>query len=376
MWLSRPERSAWWIPSASGVSEGCPTWIFISLQTWRSWRLEVLPLAHPQVVEELAPAHPPERAAELALLLLQVAPEVEPGEEVGGLVLEPRVLLVGLRALLRRALAGVLDRQRRGDHEHLAHAAEPLGLQDHPAQAWVDRQPGEPPADLGEPLVGGEGAELLEQCHAVGDGCGGRAARRRGTRRRRRGPSAVICRMTEARLVRRISGSVNSGARVEVLLGVEPDRRCRRRTRPQRPARWSAEACEIGSIGSRCTLRRAAVARDARAPGVDDVADAGHGQRGLGDVGGEHDPAPGVRLEDAVLLGGREARVERQDLGAAAAVPAQGVGGVADLPLAGEEDEDVARRPSATSSSTASRSPASGRLARRRRRSGTSTSGR
>ena len=26
--------------------------------------------------------------------------------------------------------------------------------------------------------------------------------------------------------------------------------------RPQRPARWLAEACEIGSIGSRCTLVR------------------------------------------------------------------------------------------------------------------------
>ena len=60
------------------------------------------------------------------------------------------------------------------------------------------------------------------------------AARRRVTLRRSGGstngnaamsprPSAVICRMTEARLVRRISGSVNSGRRLEVLLGVEPD---------------------------------------------------------------------------------------------------------------------------------------------------------
>jgi hypothetical protein len=27
--------------------------------------------------------------------------------------------------------------------------------------------------------------------------------------------------------------------------------------RPQRPFRWSADAWEIGSIGRRCTLRRA-----------------------------------------------------------------------------------------------------------------------
>ena len=37
MWLSSPESSAWWMPSASGLSAGWPIWIFISLQTWRSW---------------------------------------------------------------------------------------------------------------------------------------------------------------------------------------------------------------------------------------------------------------------------------------------------------------------------------------------------
>jgi hypothetical protein len=68
-------------------------------------------------------------------------------------------------------------------------------------------------------------------------------------------PMAAICKMTEARLVRRISGSVNSGldsksswaySRMQIPSEV----------RPQRPMRWLAEACEIGSIGSRCTLVR------------------------------------------------------------------------------------------------------------------------
>ena len=66
-------------------------------------------------------------------------------------------------------------------------------------------------------------------------------------------PIAAICKMTEARLVRRISGSVNSGrdsksaseySRMQIPSAV----------RPQRPLRWLAEACEIGSMGSRCTL--------------------------------------------------------------------------------------------------------------------------
>ncbi len=46
-----------------------------------------------------------------------------------------------------------------------------------------------------------------------------------------------------------------------------------------------------------------------------------------------------------MLLGGREASVERDHLGDGQLHPVQGVGGVADLPLAGEEDEDVAARP-------------------------------
>ena len=77
--------------------------------------LEVLPLAHAQVVEELPLAHPPERAAgQLALLLAEVAPEVEPGQEVAALGLEPRVLLVGLGLLLDAgARAGPAARGRR-----------------------------------------------------------------------------------------------------------------------------------------------------------------------------------------------------------------------------------------------------------------------
>jgi hypothetical protein len=68
-------------------------------------------------------------------------------------------------------------------------------------------------------------------------------------------PSEIICRMTAARLVRRISGSVNSGrfrkssslySRIAMPLLVRPDR----------PERWFAEACEIASMGSRWILER------------------------------------------------------------------------------------------------------------------------
>ena len=68
-------------------------------------------------------------------------------------------------------------------------------------------------------------------------------------------PIAAICKITEARLVRRISGSVYSGrdsksaseySRMQIPSAV----------RPLRPLRWLAEAWEIGSMGSRCTLVR------------------------------------------------------------------------------------------------------------------------
>src|SRR6185369_2844485 len=89
-------------------------------------------------------------------------------------------------------------------------------------------------------------------------------------------------------------------------------------------------------------LAAKAVALDPRRAGVDDVADAGHRERGLGDVGGEHDPAGAVRREDLVLLLLAEAGKERQHLDPGRMVLPQLLGGVADLALAGKEDEHVA----------------------------------
>ncbi|EXI65319.1 MAG: hypothetical protein AW07_04719 [Candidatus Accumulibacter sp. SK-11] len=85
------------------------------------------------------------------------------------------------------------------------------------------------------------------------------------------------------------------------------------------------------------------VALDARQAGVDDVADPGHRQRGLGDVRRQDDAPPDVRPEDAALLFRRQAGVERQDLGMRRVVLAQRLGRLANLALAGQEDEDVTR---------------------------------
>ena len=147
--------------------------------------------------------------------------------------------------------------------------------------------------------------------------------------------------MTDARLVRRISGSVNSGRASVVLLGVQADADAGRDpAAPPGPlvGRRLRDRLDRQSLH----LQPAAVAGDAGRPGVDDVAHAGHGDRRLGDVRAEHDAPAAVRLEDAVLLGRRQPGVQRQHLGVAELAPAQEVGGVVDLPLAGQEHEHVA----------------------------------
>ena len=58
-----------------------------------------------------------------------------------------------------------------------------------------------------------------------------------------------------------------------------------------------------------------AVALDPRRARVDHVADARHGQRGLGDIGGQHDAALRCRDEHAVLVARRQPRVQRQHFG-------------------------------------------------------------
>ncbi len=68
-------------------------------------------------------------------------------------------------------------------------------------------------------------------------------------------PAAAIARITEARLVRRISGSVNSG-RDSKSDSAYSRMQMPSEVRPHRPLRWFADACEMSSIGSRCTLSR------------------------------------------------------------------------------------------------------------------------
>ena len=134
---------------------------------------EILPLTDAQVVQVLRVAHPA-KAVSRALLLLraQMAPEVEKRDEVRALVLEAGVVLVGLGALVGRAHARVLDRQRRRDDDHLFRAAQAVGLEHHPPHARIDRELREAAAELRQSparvlRVEVERAELVQQQLAV-----------------------------------------------------------------------------------------------------------------------------------------------------------------------------------------------------------------
>ncbi len=131
------------------------------------------------------------------------------------------------------------------------------------------------------------------------------------------------------------------GAGAEVVLVVEAD--------ADPGGDPAAAALALVGRGLRDALHRQAldlgamaVAADTGEAGIDDVVDARHRQRGLGDIGRQHHPAAPVRLEHPRLLGRPLAGEQRQYLGRGRMLLAQGLGGLADLALAGEEDEHIA----------------------------------
>ena len=310
-------------------------------------RREVLPLADAQEVEELGPAALAELVRrELAAPRAHVLPQVHPGQEVRARVGEPGVRGVGLVGLVGRPLPGVLGGEARRDDGDLVQAAELVGLEHHAPDAGVDGQARQPASGLRQPgrVAVDQRPELGQQPDAVAHREPlGRVDERELLDRPELRAGHLQDHRREVRALDLRVGELR--ARVEVVLGVEPDADAVRDA-PAPPGALGGRRLRDRLDRQPLHLGPPRVPRDAREARVDDVADARDGQRGLGDVRREHDPSSAARrrLEDAVLLGGRQARVEGEDVEVLGGMLAQGVGGVADLPLAGEEDEHVARR--------------------------------
>jgi hypothetical protein len=310
-------------------------------------RVDVAPFGEPQIRDELRAAgiDQPAMRQPLGELRVEELPQRDERQEIRALVAKAQVRLVGRLRPLERALARIGHRQRAGDDQHLGEAAALARGEDHSPDARVDRQAREVAAERGERARGVHGAQLLQHLIAVGDGA--RAGRFEEGERLDR---AEIERghPQDHRGERRAQdlGLGVGGPRGELLLGIQahadPGRHAAAAPRAllRRRLRNALDLQQRGLVAHR-------VALDSREPGIDHVADSRHGQRGLGDVGREHDAAAAAAREHPLLLRDGQPRVERQDLDVARVGPlreaaAQELRGLADLALAGQEHEDVA----------------------------------
>ena len=353
-WLQQPGEQGRSSPSA-----GSPAPSTSQLQLARDppeLAVQVLPLADPQVVEELL-------ACTAAGKRWRTAPSAAPAGAATGAA--------------RRA--GPTSGRRSG---RAASAASSCLSSGRSRGSWMDSaatmtstsrtQPSRPASTTIRPIRGStgscaswrptvvspvvQGAELLEQRHAV--------AHVAPVRRLDEGELLDVAQAQRGHLQQHRGevgaqdlglGELRAGE--EVLLAVQADA----------DAVGDAPAA-AGALGRRRLADRldgqplhlgpVAVAGDARGAGVDDVPDAGHRQGGLGDVGREHDAPATVCAAKTRCCSAADSRPYS---GTTSAVdrPAQRVGGVPDLPLA--LTGTPARRPGPRgSSSQAATMPRSG----------------
>ncbi|CAJ3337226.1 Uncharacterised protein [Burkholderia pseudomallei] len=305
-------------------------------------RVDIAPFAQPQVRQEMLPARVDELPVRLLVRdrLLEPRPDPQPLKELGALVGEAPVRLVGLLLRVDRALARVLHGQRARDHEHFAQRLLVARGEDHPADARIERQPRKLAAERRERVLVVDRAELVEQLIAVRD----RAARRRLDERKRFDRRQMQrFHPQDHRRERRAQdfriGETCAAGEIAFLVEADAD--------AVGDAAAAARALVRGRLRDRLDLQLldlvpVRIALHARQARVDDIADARHGQRRFGDVRREHDPPRVRRLEHALLLGRGQPREQRQDLGVRRMVLAQRLGRVADLALAGQEHEHVA----------------------------------
>ena len=311
---------------------------------------EVAPLAHLRIGEICLGREPAQlRLRKRGAFGLPPAPELERAEEVRAGDAEGRVRLVGLLLLVDRPPPRVVAAHGGDERDRGGKRRESGGREEHAREARLDGDARELSAGLrqrdGAVFVRAarDRAELEELAEPGVD--------HGGTRRVDEGEALD---RAEAQVEHREDDAGERGAEhlgrrvgvaaVEVLLGVEADADAGAET--SAPSRALARGCLRDGFDLQALhLRAVDVARDAREARVDDGADPRDRDGGLGDVGREDDAPARRGAEGALLLGGGQRGEEGDDVvrleeGAAPEV----VGGLADVALAGEEDEDVVVR--------------------------------
>ena len=310
--------------------------------------INILPFAHPQIVQIIRTAQATELVRRQCFLLLaEVIPQIHKGKEIRFLVMEAAVFFVGSLLFIHWPLTRVLNRQGGGNNHRLAHASQPLRLQHHARQTRVHRQLRQLAAKRREFVhrrlfIGGNRAQLFQQTYTVLD----IALVRRFNKRE--GGDVAQPQRGHLQNNRRQVGAQNLRigkfrARQEIVFRIETD------TDPFRDAAAAAFTLIGGGLGdgfNRQTLHfgAIAVAADTRLAGIDNVFNSRHRQRRFRDVGRQYDAPSGMRLENPVLFAVGQPRIQRQHFGVRQIEFIQAIGGVADFPLAAHKDQDIAGR--------------------------------
>ncbi len=267
---------------------------------------------------------------------------------------------VRLVTLVFGTFTRVLQAQERHDHNHRGERVRGRGmrrLDEHAAQTHVDRDARELPSDVREadlPALARDRAQFGELVEAVGDRLhvgrvdepevgdvlgGLRHTDRQHVEHHGAERRAQDLRFGELRAAFVVFGGVQADRDAVCDAAASSRALVRARLRD----RLDRQALHLG---------RLRIARDARRARVHHIPDARHGERRLRHIGGDDDALVPVLLEHAVLVLRAQAREQRHDLDRVrpahvCAPRAEGMADrlfeIADVALAGREDEDVAR---------------------------------
>ena len=301
---------------------------------------DVAPLGHAREAQEAGLAELAQRVLAGRLRIRRGPPDLQQAEEVGIRGGEGLVRRLGQLAFLLGPFARIRDAEPGGKDEHVGQAALLTRLQEHAAQGRIQRQARQLAAGRGHCVRVVHGPQLAQQVVARPDG---RADRRIEERKaldlaeperlhaqdHLRQVGALDLRLGEARALEKI------------LLGVEPDADAVLDA-PGAAGALVGAALRHGLDRQALGARARVVAAHARQAGVDDVADPGQGDRGLGHVGRHDDAALRAGGEHALLLVGGHAAEQRQHLPALAEAAVEQVPGLANVALGRHEDQDVA----------------------------------
>ena len=270
------------------------------------------------------------------------APQIQHADEVGLWVGEHCVRSIGLLACIGGTFARILHAEKADDGQHLAQAVQLLAFDQHARQLHVDRNFRQHAADGGElarlvdgrdfgkpPITVGHHArigrfekwEVLDlaqlQCQHAQYHVGQRRTQQLGISERCAAGVVGLVIQAIADACR------HATAATLALIG--------RRLRD----RFDMQPFELAAL---------AVALHPRGAGIDHIADARHGERGLCHVGGQHHAAFAAGFEHAILIAGRQPRVQRHDFGLAVLTARQQQVRIADFTFAGQEHQHVAAR--------------------------------